>query len=185
LFLTRKKLEYIHKLPFSQNVRFCLTPNTTAGHCIEYIVICFGKYKVFNICIALAGFVFAVHFRSIWVFALQLVSCIVRSFVSFIVRSYFVSCVRLIKLTNETNEPITQTKRKRTENERTIHANEANEKRKRYEISVNLNDPGSVGRLLSYLRHLCLFAHSGVQHVLCCVFVLFFFVLYTYVASFS
>jgi hypothetical protein len=49
----------------------------------------------------------------------------------------------------KTNEPITQTKRKRTENERTIHANEANEKRKRYEISVNLNDPGSVGRLLS------------------------------------
>ena len=26
---------------------------------------------------------------------------------------------------------------------------------------------------------LCLFAHSGVQHILCCVFVLFFFVLYT------
>jgi hypothetical protein len=25
-----------------------------------------------------------------------------------------------------------------------IHANETNEKRKRYEISVNLNDPGSV-----------------------------------------
>jgi hypothetical protein len=29
-------------------------------------------------------------------------------------------------------------------NERTIHANETKEKRKRYEISVNLNDPGSV-----------------------------------------
>ena len=42
------------------------------------------------------------------------------------------------------NEPITQTKRERTENERMIHANETNEKRKRYEISVNLNDPGSV-----------------------------------------
>jgi hypothetical protein len=31
----------------------------------------------------------------------------------------------------------------------------------------------------SYLRCLCLFAHSGVQHLLCCVFVLFFFVLCT------
>jgi hypothetical protein len=35
-------------------------------------------------------------------------------------------------------------KRKRTKNERTIHANETNKKRKQYEISVNLNDPGSV-----------------------------------------
>ena len=33
-------------------------------------------------------------------------------------------------------------------NERTIHAKEMNEKRKRYEISVNLNDPGSVVLLL-------------------------------------
>jgi hypothetical protein len=30
---------------------------------------------------------------------------------------------------------------------------------------------------LSYLCYLCLFAHSGVQHILCCVFVLVFFVL--------
>ena len=30
---------------------------------------------------------------------------------------------------------------------------------------------------MSYLRYLCLFAHSGVQHILCCVFVLFVFVL--------
>jgi hypothetical protein len=30
---------------------------------------------------------------------------------------------------------------------------------------------------MSYLRYLCLFANSGVQHVLSCVFVLFFFVL--------
>ena len=29
---------------------------------------------------------------------------------------------------------------------------------------------------MSYLRYLCLFAYSGVQHILCCVFVLFFFV---------
>ena len=28
-----------------------------------------------------------------------------------------------------------------------------------------------------YLRYLCLFAHSDVQHILSCVFVLFFFVL--------
>ena len=30
---------------------------------------------------------------------------------------------------------------------------------------------------MSYLRYLCLFAHSGVQHMLCCVFALFLFVL--------
>jgi hypothetical protein len=30
---------------------------------------------------------------------------------------------------------------------------------------------------MSYLLDLCLFAHSGVQHILCCVFVLFFFAL--------
>ena len=49
------------------------------------------------------------------------------------------------KRTNYTNEM--QTNWKRTENERTIHANETNEKRKRYEISVNLNDPGSVAQI--------------------------------------
>ena len=27
-----------------------------------------------------------------------------------------------------------------------------------------------VGGLISYLRYLCLLAHSGVQHILCCVF---------------
>jgi hypothetical protein len=31
---------------------------------------------------------------------------------------------------------------------------------------------------MSYLRYLCLFAHSGVKHILCCLFVLFFFVLW-------
>jgi hypothetical protein len=35
---------------------------------------------------------------------------------------------------------------------------------------------------MSYLPYLCLFAYSGVQHILCFVFVLFYFV---YVASFS
>jgi hypothetical protein len=34
-----------------------------------------------------------------------------------------------------------------------------------------------VGGLMSYLRYLCLLANSGVQHTLCCVFVLFVFVL--------
>jgi hypothetical protein len=34
-----------------------------------------------------------------------------------------------------------------------------------------------VKGLMSYLRYLCLFAHSGVHHTLCCVFALFFFVL--------
>jgi hypothetical protein len=31
---------------------------------------------------------------------------------------------------------------------------------------------------MSYLQYLCLFAYSGVLHILCCVFVLFVFVLY-------
>ena len=35
---------------------------------------------------------------------------------------------------------------------------------------------------MSYLRYLRMIAHSGVHHILCCVFVLFFSV---YVASFS
>ena len=30
-----------------------------------------------------------------------------------------------------------------------------------------------VGGLMSYLRYLCLFVYIGVQHILCCVFVLF------------
>ena len=34
-----------------------------------------------------------------------------------------------------------------------------------------------VGGLMSYLRYLCLFTYSGVQHILCCVFVWFCFVL--------
>jgi hypothetical protein len=37
---------------------------------------------------------------------------------------------------------------------------------------------------MSYLRYLCSLAHSGVQHILCCVFILFFFVLYTLCGQF-
>jgi hypothetical protein len=33
------------------------------------------------------------------------------------------------------------------------------------------------GGLMSYLRYLCLFVYSGIQTLLYCVFVLFFFVL--------
>jgi hypothetical protein len=36
-----------------------------------------------------------------------------------------------------------------------------------------------VGGIMSYLRYLCLFPNSGVQHILCCAFVLLFFVLCT------
>ena len=96
------------------------------------------------------------------------VSCIVRSFVSCIVRSYFVSCVRLIKLTNETNDTRNERYTKRTNqlhersaNERTIHANETNEKRKRYEISVNLNDPGSLVVKGTYYIDNCQSKHLG------------------------
>ena len=35
---------------------------------------------------------------------------------------------------------------------------------------------------MSYLHYLCLFVHSGIHHILCCVFVLFIFI---FVASFS
>jgi hypothetical protein len=30
---------------------------------------------------------------------------------------------------------------------------------------------------MNYLRYLCLFGHGGVQHILCCIFTLFFFFL--------
>ena len=40
--------------------------------------------------------------------------------------------------------------------------------------SVHLYLQLFVGRRMSYLRYLCLFTHSFVQHILCCVFVLFF-----------
>jgi hypothetical protein len=36
----------------------------------------------------------------------------------------------------------------------------------------------------THLRYLCLFVYSGVQHILCCVFDLFFFVLYTLCCQF-
>ena len=38
--------------------------------------------------------------------------------------------------------------------------------------------------LMSYLRYLCLLLYSGVQHILCCVFVLFVFVLCTLCCQF-
>ena len=40
--------------------------------------------------------------------------------------------------------------------------------------SVRLYLQLSVGGFMSYLRYLCLFAYSGVQHILCYVFVSFF-----------
>jgi len=42
-----------------------------------------------------------------------------------------------------------------------------------------------VGGSVSYLRYLCVFPYSGVQHILCCVFVLFFFVSCTVCCHFS
>jgi hypothetical protein len=39
--------------------------------------------------------------------------------------------------------------------------------------------------LMSYLRYLCLFAYSGVQHILCCVFGLFVASCVLYATSFS
>ena len=49
---------------------------------------------------------------------------------------------RYTKRTNQLHER--NASERKTKNERTIHANETNEKHKRYKISVNLNDPGSV-----------------------------------------
>jgi hypothetical protein len=47
-------------------------------------------------------------------------------------------------------------------------------------LNVNLSPKYFfVGGLISYLRDLCVFAYSGVQHILCCVFDLFFFILCT------
>jgi len=37
---------------------------------------------------------------------------------------------------------------------------------------------------MSYLRYVCLFAYSGVQHILCCVFDLFFYVFRTIYCQF-
>ena len=41
-----------------------------------------------------------------------------------------------------------------------------------------------VAGFMFYLRYLCLLAYSGVQHILCCVFVLFFFVSCTFCFQF-
>ena len=38
------------------------------------------------------------------------------------------------------------------------------------QCSVRLYLPLFVGELISYLRYLCLFAHSDVKHISCCVF---------------
>ena len=42
-----------------------------------------------------------------------------------------------------------------------------------------------VGRLMSCLRYLCLFAYSDVQHILCCVFVFWSSSCVPYFASYS
>ena len=50
--------------------------------------------------------------------------------------------------------------------------------------SVRLNLQLFIGGLVSCLRYLCLYAYSGVQHILCCVFPMFFFVLCTLCCQF-
>jgi hypothetical protein len=44
--------------------------------------------------------------------------------------------------------------------------------------------PADVGGIMSYLHYLCLLPHSGIGHILCCVFALFFFVLCTLCCQF-
>jgi len=46
-----------------------------------------------------------------------------------------------------------------------------------HNVTIGANTNALVGGLRSYLHYLCLFANIGVQHILCCVFVLFVFVL--------
>ena len=41
-----------------------------------------------------------------------------------------------------------------------------------------------VGGLMSYLRYVCSVVHSGVQHILCCAFILFFFGLFALCCQF-
>jgi len=45
------------------------------------------------------------------------------------------------------------------------------------QCSVRLYLQLFVGGIVAYLCYLCLLAYSGVQHILCCVFDLFFLVL--------
>ena len=52
--------------------------------------------------------------------------------------------------------------------EKTYNAKKFNEIVKKV-VVIPDNMFGYVGGLMSYSRYLCLFAYSGVQHVLCCV----------------
>ena len=51
--------------------------------------------------------------------------------------------------------------------------------RHKKQCSVRLYLQLFVGGLMSFLRLLCLLTHSGIKHILCCLYVLFFFVLCT------
>jgi hypothetical protein len=55
---------------------------------------------------------------------------------------------------------------------------------KLYDFCIKMMFGSFVWYLMPYLRYLCLFTHSGVQHILCCVFVLFVFVLCTLCCQF-
>ena len=56
----------------------------------------------------------------------------------------------------------------------------------RIKTMFSLSFPPIIVRgLMSYLWYLCLFAYSGVQHILCCIFVLFSLSCVPYVFSFS
>ena len=46
-----------------------------------------------------------------------------------------------------------------------------------YDFRIKTMFGSSIGGIMSCLCCLCMFVHSGVQHILCCVFTLFFFVL--------
>jgi hypothetical protein len=48
-----------------------------------------------------------------------------------------------------------------------------------FRVVLRLNLQLFIEKIMSYLRYLCFFAYSDVQHILCSVFPLFFFVLCT------
>jgi hypothetical protein len=106
------------------------------------------------------------------------------SFVRFVYRSYFISCVRLIKLTNETNdsrhERTNYTNEMQTNGKRT---NDTSKRNKRKTRTIRIKPSHFVA---CETADNMLVAHSGAQHVILrCVFALFFFVLCTLYCHFS
>ena len=116
--------------------------------------------RAFVSCIVYRWFVRFVYRWFVRFVYLSFVRFVHRSFVRFVYPSFIFRFVRSSNQIDERNERYTKRTNQlhernanewKTKNERMIHANKAKEKRKRYEISVNLNNPGSV--LLTFLSN--------------------------------